>query len=67
MQGEIVTAQANLLGKTVSRFTYVTHAICKLLVHFTQRITLAGHSITHISIQRTDFEGYEFIAGVLSK
>jgi hypothetical protein len=35
--GEIVTTQANLLGKTVRRFTYATHAIYILLVYFTQR------------------------------
>ena len=36
--GEIVTTQANLLGKTVFRFTYVNHEIYNLLVYFTQRM-----------------------------
>lgn len=36
--GEIVTTQANLLGKTVCRFTYVTQAIYKLPLYFTQRV-----------------------------
>jgi hypothetical protein len=40
MHGEIVTTQANLLGKNVCRFTYVTQEIYKLLVYFTQRMDL---------------------------
>jgi len=33
----IVTTLVNLLGKTVPRFTYILHEICKLLVYFTLR------------------------------
>jgi len=40
IHGEIITTQANLLGKNVCRFTYVTQEIYKLLVYFTQRMYL---------------------------